>query len=173
MKINKKAKKHSVKESKKEIEANRRRKELKELAKKAFEFRKAYILSFKTCKEYEGVIDKWLMHGLVCEICGYHGHDNEMLKSIIEQHDAAYYPDKNKMFQWVNNPGAKIVLAYYFFGDSSAENFYRDMCGAEFPIYNENPRLKLIYEFLSEIGYQISTEEEQLMNGTHELFSAE
>lgn len=173
LKIDKKAKKSSVKKSKKEIEADRRRKELKELTQKAFEFRKSYVLSFKTCKEYEGVIDKWFMHGVAHEICGYYSHDNGMLKSIIGQNDTGYYPNENKILQWINNPGAKIVLTYYFFGDSSVEGFHRDMYGAELPVYNENPRLKLIYEFLSEIGYRISTEEEQLMNGTHELFLAE
>jgi hypothetical protein len=43
--------------------------------------------------------------------------------------------------------------------------------GEHYPQYTENEQLLLIYEFLGKLGYQISTEEQKLIDGTHELYA--
>ena len=42
--------------------------------------------------------------------------------------------------------------------------------GCQFPQYKKNVRLELCYEWLTEFGYQMSTEEAEMMAGTHEIF---
>jgi len=41
------------------------------------------------------------------------------------------------------------------------------------PGYKSSSKLILLYQWLQSLGYDIAAEEEQLLNGTHEVFQEE
>lgn len=62
-------------------------------------------------------------------------------------------------------------LIYAEFGDDKKNNCTGNYKG-QFPEYKKSPKLKLIYEWLQLLGYELSTEELQLLNGEHAAFRA-
>ena len=52
-----------------------------------------------------------------------------------------------------------------------APNFAEGRRSWQFPKHDKNPRLALCYEWLTEFGYQMSTEEVEMMAGTHDCFA--
>ena len=66
---------------------------------------------------------------------------------------------------------ASLVLTYFKSGDMKSINCYTYSYGENYPQYAKNELLLLIYEFLEKLGYQISTEEQKLLDGTHELYA--
>ena len=54
--------------------------------------------------------------------------------------------------------------------DTEKKGFFKSGYGETMPTYDRNPLLQAEYNVLVELGYKISTEEMQLMNGTHELY---
>ena len=45
--------------------------------------------------------------------------------------------------------------------------------GYQFPKYKKNVPMELCYEWLTEFGYSMSTEEIEMMTGTHQCFQTE
>lgn len=171
--ILKKAKKKAVvKKSKKEIEANRRRDELSKLFKKAFEMRKAFVLNFTEHKKYEKVVLEYLLYFLVMNEMFYTGKDISILKQSMGDESKAYYPAKEKALEWLKKDDlyAMLVFAYYYSADKEKAASYCENHGENMPQYRKSTSLEKIYEFLANLGYQISTEEQQLLDGTHELY---
>lgn len=168
--INKKAK-NTQKKSRKEVEADRRRKELQELSRKAYNFRKAFILEFSNYGRYKEIIDKWTVYFIATDIICRRQKDIRIINAAMGREVNYISPNIDELISWAENPGAKAVLAYYLTGDGTSNSTYSYSWGENYPQYQENFGLRKLYEFLSEIGYQISTEEQELLDGTHELFS--
>jgi hypothetical protein len=63
---------------------------------------------------------------------------------------------------------AKVV--YALFGDNAifCSRGYR----GQFPVYEKNRKLELIYRWLDMIGYKMSSEETELLTGEHEAYKA-
>ena len=64
-----------------------------------------------------------------------------------------------------------LLMAYTVLEGGST--FNGEWIGREqryFFYFQRNIRLECLYESLKELGYQMSEEEEQIMNGTHELY---
>lgn len=168
-----KVKSAAPKKSKKEIEAERRRKELKKLFEKAYGLREEFILNFSAPKKYEKVIIEYLIRFTANAIVYYRNSDNKILhKAMGEENNKSFYPDTEKFESWMKeDPRALLVITYLKSADSSQQNCYDAKWGEQYPEYRKNKLLEAAYEFLAELGYQISTEEEQLINGTHELYA--
>ncbi len=81
--------------------------------------------------------------------------------AAISDARAWFYDDKKK---------AKLQLLRALFGDSKSNGFYTKQYGENMPKYENNVTLQGEYNVLAELGYNISTEEMRLMNGTHEAF---
>ena len=168
--ISKKAK-NTQKKSRKEVEADRRRKEFQELSRKAYNFRKAFILEFSNYGRYKEIIDKWTVYFIATDIIRRHQKDIRIINAAMGREVNYISPNIDDLISWAENPGAKAVLAYYLTGDGTSNSTYSYSWGENYPQYQENFGLRKLYEFLSEIGYQISTEEQELLDGTHELFN--
>lgn len=69
-----------------------------------------------------------------------------------------------KQSKW---PGIILML---FEGDNSWRRGYADGPKRERPYYKNNKSLDLCYEWLTDFGYQMSDEEEQMQAGTHECY---
>lgn len=161
-----------VKKSEKEIEANRRRKKLKEMFETAHSLREQFVLNFSVPNKYEKVIIKHLVKFTAESIVRYYSGDTDFIKRAIGDEGTKYYPDDEKLKKFIDeDPAAILVLAYYQSGDNKQRVCFGSSWNEQFPPYRKNEDLESIYEFLIELGYQISTEEQQLLNGTHELYA--
>lgn len=71
-----------------------------------------------------------------------------------------------------HNPDkALLFMAYALSGDTKRQSFFETSYRNDrFPVYEENPRLASLYDFLELLGYQISDEEMLLMSGKHPAF---
>ena len=172
--LTKAKKKAPVKKSQKELQANKQREKLYELSKMMFEMRKKFVLSFSENKKYEKIITEYLYYFLVINELNYNSKDMSILKQAMGDSGKGYSPSKKKAVQWLKKEiGIPLILAYYFSGDMEVMRSYNAKDGESMPIYERNEKLEKIYEFLIKLGYQISTEEQQLLDGTHKLYLKE
>lgn len=159
--------------SDKEIEADRRRRELRELFEKAYSLREEFIINFKESKKYEKVIYEYLLKFIGRSIASFCNKDRSVVQKAAGIADEHYVPVMiEKIYQWVEkDKNAPLLLAFFESGDIKSVNCYSYSYGENYPKYEKREVLMLIYEFLEKLGYQISTEEQKLLDGTHELYS--
>lgn len=162
------------KNSRKQIEAEERRKKLKDLTAQMFALRRDFILNFRQTKQYRETLIRWMMAFTARNVNYFYGHDKDIIKAAVKDDSGEYYPDKDKIKKWVQtSPDAIAVLTYYISADCDTRGYFKANYGDTPPEYQKDDALDMIYEFLEDIGYQMSTEEEKLKNGTHELFGGD
>lgn len=178
--MRKKVKVPKKKEKKSEFEqridsANR---ELKRLTETAYECRVNFIRSFTAVEKYKETIIKWLVMFAGCEITDYCTYDRAYINSEIGS-DEKYSVDAPKWRQFIaEDKRAPIVVAYALTGDNERNGYYNAGWYAsnnakEAPQHTKNQSLDRIYEFLCELGYEMSETELQLQSGEHELLKGE
>lgn len=171
----KKQKAKPVKKSEKEIAANKARAKLAELTRQAFELRKAFFDEFNTyTAENEKIIEEAIVIFSALKITTCSSSDFEFLKKCIEpfKESDGYcvnFLDAQKWF-YQNKKKAKMQLLFSLMNDTERKGFFKGEYGETMPTYDRNLLLQAEYNVLVELGYKISTEEMQLMNGTHEAF---
>lgn len=159
------------KKSGKEIVAEEKRKKLKDLTAQMFALRRDFILNFWQTKQYRETLIRWMLAFTARNVNYFYGHNKDIIKAAIKDDSGGYYPDKDKIKKWVQtSPDALAVLTYYISADCETRGYFKANYGDTPPEYQKDDALDMIYEFLGDIGYQMSTEEEKLKNGTHELF---
>lgn len=177
--MRKKAKVPKKKEEKSECEqridsANR---ELKRLTETAYECRVNFIRSFTAIEKHKETIIKWLVMFAGCEITDYCTYDRAYINSEIGS-DEKYSINAPKWRQFIaEDKRAPIVVAYALAGDDNRNGYYNNGWYANndkrAPQHKENQSLDRIYEFLCELGYEMSETELQLQSGEHELLKGE
>lgn len=179
--MRKKAKASKKKEEKSECElridsANR---ELKRLTETAYECRVNFIRSFTAVEKHKETIIKWLVMFAGCEITDYCTYDKAYINSEIGADEKEHYVDAPKWRQFIaEDKRAPIVVTYALAGDDKRNGYYNDGWYASnkskrAPQHKENQSLDRIYEFLCELGYEMSETELQLQSGEHELLKGE
>ena len=172
LRIYEKAKKSAPKKkSQKEIEAEEKRRKLKDLTAQMFALRRDFILNFRQTKQYRETLMRWMMAFTARNVNYFYGLDKGIIKAAAKDDSGRYNPDEEKVKKWVRtSPDALAVLTYYISADCDTRGYYKANYGNTPPEYQEDEALDMIYAFLGELGYRMSTEEQQLMDGTHELF---
>lgn len=149
-----------------EEERVRRKTELEQLFKNAFELRKEFVsqyigkkddlpkliralIDFGDAIDLDDVIDI-----LDIEICD---------DAYEDEYECIYGPEFSSECE--KHP-YKVLLSYLFACNDSENR----SCYDYWAKYYESPYLARWYEFLESLGYQTSTEERQLLDGTHELY---
>lgn len=87
--------------------------------------------------------------------------------------ETGYSSDRGKkVVDAYRNADLKIApqLVYAAFGDDAKEGYVCGVASYEFPKHEENPPLDLLYDWLISLGYELSEEEKQLRDGSHEVF---
>ena len=179
--MRKKAKASKKKEEKSECElridsANR---ELMRLTKTAYECRVNFVKNFTAVEKHKETIIKWLVMFAGCEITDYCTYDRAYINSEIGADEKEHYVDAPKWRQFIaEDKRAPIVVAYALAGDDENNGYYTAGWYASnnaksAPEYSGNQSLDIIYEFLCELGYEMSETELQLQSGEHELFKGE
>lgn len=178
--MRKKAKVPKKKEEKSECEqridsANR---ELKRLTETAYECRVNFVKNFTAVEKHKETIIKWLVQFAGRIITGYCSCDRKYINSEIGS-DEKYSVDAPKWRQFIaEDKRAPIVVAYALAGDDENRGYYTAGWYASnnaksAPEYRGNQSLDRIYEFLCELGYEMSETELQLQSGEHELLKGE
>lgn len=161
-------KSNKPKKSKKELEANKLRKELEELTYRAFEARRNFISNFTENKKFEKVIKDYILERAVISHFYYTDTNNKIITDAIKKDNSITSKD---IAQWLQkDPSALVTAAYFLSGDERSLRPYRSGWGEEKPVYQKSSKLEGVYAFLTSIGYPISDEEEKMLGGTHELF---
>lgn len=173
----KKQKAQPAKKSKKEIEADKARERLAELTKTAFELRKAFLEEFNVfTPQNEKIIDEAIALLSAHKVFSFNSSDYEFLKECVKpfKKNDGYTVTILDVRAWFydNKKKAKIQLLRTLFNDDENKGFYIRNYGENMPRYENNITLQAEYNILAELGYIISTEEMQLMNGTHEAFES-
>lgn len=179
--MRKKAKASKKKEEKSECElridsANR---ELMRLTKTAYECRVNFVKNFTAVEKHKETIIKWLVMFAGCEITDYCTYDRAYINSEIGADEKKHSVDAPKWRQFIaEDKRAPIVVAYALAGDDENNGYYTAGWYASnnaksAPEYRGNQSLDRIYEFLCELGYEMSETELQLQSGEHELLKGE
>ena len=179
--MRKKAKASKRKEEKSECElridsANR---ELMRLTKTAYECRVNFVKNFTAVEKHKETIIKWLVMFAGCEITDYCTYDRAYINSEIGADEKEHYVDAPKWRQFIaEDKRAPIVVAYALAGDDKNRGYYTAGWYASnnaksAPEYRGNQSLDRIYEFLCELGYEMSETELQLQSGEHELLGGD
>lgn len=179
--MRKKAKVSKKKEEKSECEqridsANR---ELKRLTETAYECRVNFVKNFTAVEKHKETIIKWLVQFAGRAITDYCTYDRAYINSEIGSDEKAHYVDAPKWRQFIaEDKRAPIVVTYALAGDDKRNGYYNDGWYASNKSkrasqHEENQSLDRIYEFLCELGYEMSETELQLQSGEHELLGGD
>lgn len=143
---------------------------LQEIAKRAYALRREYILSLNPKKHIPAII-KHAALSLLKDGTKWNSQINfAELAGISEDEDdesGTQEPIHPKILRQIADAPEMSLLVAIYSGLSDSEN---KQCFNFHCKYSENDTLTRIYTFLEELGYEMSDEEQQLMNGTHELY---
>lgn len=174
----KKPKTEEPKKSKAEIRADEARAALAEKFETAYNLRKSFCDNFSDYKTYKAEINEHLL--LFAAVWG--GDYNSNFKGkIAKKANCADYASGyeavrekySKIYHWCRKPEAAFIVCTALMNDSKDLTAMGYSWGKDMPTYLPDVKLEMIYEFLVSLGYQLSTEEQQLIDGTHELYGKE
>lgn len=161
-------------ERERQIEEDRiRRVKLDNLANTAFQLRFDFIKNFPLgeSKKIAGKVTKWLfLRNIVSMMTlgifsGYSAMVDTKTR-FSELFDVKDGKDRDKLVEFVDTHAEKALLmaVYSLWSDSPSG------CHDYGMRYRESPKLKWLYQFLRDIGYSMSDDEIQMINGTHPLY---
>lgn len=163
--------------SSKEKEFNKREAELKKLSKLAYEMQYEFIQNFSAGKKYAKEINYFIFQRLL----RYGSPDQDKLFKIFSIES----PDTNNMDwsagqelrrslvlgKYDESPEqAMLKAAYIGMNDTSGNDYFSARSWESKIVHDKNRDLDIIYDMLFSLGYEMSDEEKQLQDGSHELF---
>lgn len=168
--------KKAIQISEKQKKADKLREQLKEKNIQMAQARTAFYHSFTAFKKYREVILNALIYFTLRRATDReYYYDEKYVKERAITTKSSIIPDMLKdIKEFADKPEAAftaLVASFYDCEDRSSPlsctNYYwSDMM----PQYQREQKLIDIYDVLCELGYQLSTEEEQLLDGTHHLY---
>nr|WP_315022946.1 ParB/RepB/Spo0J family partition protein [uncultured Aminipila sp.] len=152
--------------SKEQEERNRLKKALGDVSDQAYKLRYDFVLSISNteAKKHTGVIIEYTIKAMIEDTWGLDAEDFANLFDIKGDEEKDWEFDNFKE-QISKQPERSLLASIYGSLDSNSQKYY-DWYGN----YEENKELDSIYELLEKFGYEMSDEERQLKDGTHELF---
>lgn len=160
-----------VKKSKREKEADAVRKELSEKFEQMYKLRCDFLENFTAHQKYKDVLQEHLLFLTLTRSIRYQTYNDKFTFKRAGVTVGQNYEDREKaVIEYTKKPEALFTAVASCLDDSSGQNCFAHSYGKEMPKYRNNDRLLGIYDFLKRIGYQLSTEEQQLLDGTHELY---
>ena len=173
----KKQKAEPVKKSEEELEEQRQIAQAWKIAerstKAAGELRKAYAESIKVTPSKAMEMLQWALVASLCMAIDYDS-PTETMRKDDQIPISGYNTQENlaNVYRWISSiqqskwPGIILMM---FQGDHN--NGYVDGSKALRPRHKPNKKLDLCYQWLKAFGYRMSDEEEQLQDGTHQIFT--
>lgn len=170
-----------VKRSKAEIEREKvilaAHDKLQALEIEAYRLRYNFIKGLTATKANVEQIKEGAFMALICEQHYYNSHINKrevyqeiggvdkikelyMTDSILEAIVKAYDSNPKKVYP---------AIIYASFGDGASEYMHTTYKG-EYPKHQKNGKIQLLYRWLVSLGYEMSDDEQGLLDGTHPIF---
>lgn len=173
---NYKAQPEKPKKTERQKEVDRAVRQFNKIAKEHYELRKEFILSLadkKNIKDYESICLDIIMRKMLKY--GYFNNNYSYNKVISEYLKVDYLSDSAefKSAYYSNPDGMSVLMTYRILEDNESINCYHKYYDGSKITFSENEDLKLIYSFLTNLGYEMSTEETEILNGTYELYDKE
>lgn len=150
-----------------------RRAKINELATTAFKLRFDFVKNFPLgeSKKVAGKVVKWIFLREIVSMLAvsmFSGYSAmvESKSRFSELFDVKNGDDRDRLVEFVDTHSEKSLLwiAYSLYSDAPAS------CTDYSMRFRYDPKLKWLYKFLCDIGYSMSDDEIQMMNGTHPLF---
>jgi ParB family transcriptional regulator, chromosome partitioning protein len=152
---------------------------LRELAAQAYESRYTFIKELGASKKQHEAIVRTMARGSF----GYMRSEIEPVLKLLdiekpEDWGKTYVPAEehwNLISDVYNSRPDRVllILAYARFSDSKSNEYYNARGWENKIRHSSNRSLDILYDFLIDLGYEMSEEEIQLRCGTHELFDKE
>ncbi|MBQ3257850.1 MAG: ParB/RepB/Spo0J family partition protein [Oscillospiraceae bacterium] len=154
----------------------RKKAEAEEISDLHRELRKEFMMEFKPGKQHFGIIAEFAVQAIAYSDKAYATIDDELLADLLgitpDEDDAVAELDEFRS-EVKNNPARGLLAtAYAYISQENRERYWTwrwEGDGKEI-LWEENERLNLLYDVLTKLGYEMSDEELQMRNGTHELF---
>jgi len=165
----------------KEADKDRRKGELKEITKRAYELRSEAVKTISNSHATKHLAD---IVAFILEMTGKYyirTDEGDMLNILDINIDSEEFEDwadeeiTDYIFRTVKTeakakPGVILLRYAYSISEDSENKGYYDSWTAK---HDTDSRLDMIYDFLCKLGYEMSDEERALRDGTHELFITE
>ena len=172
-----------IRKKERQAEAERLKKQLEEITERHFNLRKKFICGFLCAKKHTPCVVRYAADALLqnsdtsdasllSEVLGITADNemevNEIFESVetISQHLGIIGKSRSEV--WI------LLCVAYAATDGRANKYWTwrwngDRAMYEYP-HEANSDLDRLYQFLVELGYEMSEEEKQMQNGTHPLF---
>lgn len=159
------------------------RAKLVEASERAYTLRYDFIKSLKFTKSNAmKILDGAIMALLLEQGPNYIDHPGigyyaEHLKISKDEYENGSYGNRGKLLlegyqkcinDHIGEP--QIFVIYASFGDSKDNSCIYRGYSKDFPVHHHNEKLEFLYKWLISMGYEMSDEEKQLLDGTHPLF---
>ena len=152
-----------------EREKDERIAKLNELSKRAYQTRYDFIKNFNPKKEHyqaifefagRAIFEQFLDEGMTFEMLGFNEDDLQ---------DEEYYSISRLAFKANTSFEKVLTVMSYCSLDDNRQTFHNSHSGT----HAVSNALNYTYYHLLKLGYKVSDEEKELMDGTHELFDKE
>lgn len=167
------------KKSKAQLEKERKIREawkvIDEAAKTAHELRKASIDSVVMGSKNKLDILTGAVYASMLDSIDYNSAARDEILSILGVDGKNYDPQRMlKAWEAYANLSPKDMpkLVYALFGDGDDVTCTDRRSRADYPGFERNAKLEMLYNWLWALGYTNSDEETAMMNGTHEVYQA-
>lgn len=143
------------------------------VARSAHSLRQKFIDRFTVTSKNESQVILGAVFAACMNAVSYNSANRSVLYQLAGIEDTGYIPDREEKF-WggfdkiSGNDWVKLVYALFGDADIYSAEGYR----YQFPVFKTNKKLEVIYRWLSSIGYEMSTEEAQLLNGELDAYKA-
>lgn len=138
----------------------------------AYQLRSQFVRELRTSAKNREAILSGALSGLLFEAVGYNSPNREELCKLLGM-GSGYLPDRDvKLLEAIGRIEDKDLpgLVYAGFGDSAKLLCTGSGWRGEWATWERNPKLEALYKWLEMLGYLISTEEQALLDGTHEAY---
>lgn len=148
---------------------------LDEAATVAYDLRKQFVGKITMSAKARNDVMMGAIAAALYEVACYNSPDRATINKVFGINADAYDSKRDeKLVAGLAHLDDKNIpsLVYALFGDKAGEKCAGSSYRGDFPTYKVNVKLNLIYDWLVRLGYEMSTEEMQLLNGEHEAYHA-
>ena len=167
-------------EDSEEVKAEKRRvrdawKKLDDFGRIAYELRREFVMKLKMTKtNREAVLTGAAMAYAARELLTASANTKELARLVGVDDNAHYGKQKAQAVEGISQMDKHISpeMVYALFGDSAyiqTKGYGR----ADAPVYEQQTGRIILYKWLEMVGYEISTEEKAVLDGTSDLFEKE
>lgn len=150
-------------------------KSLKEVASLAYDLRKQFITKVTVTNKNRETVLRGALYTHLLEVITYNSQDRDAVSAVFGIKTNVYDDSREeKLLDGLGslNDHELPALIYALFGDDPKQTCSRSY-KEEFPQYRRSVKLELLYKWLVSLGYEMSTEEMQLLNGKHASYHSE